>query len=99
MLLTNIPSPNWILLVGVLLTVLGFGSSSAMAGAYGIAVTMLITSFLPYSRFDRALHNFRCLIGDVMFIQNRKWWLVPSRFRRTYFHHNGNLASWSRIID
>lgn len=45
-----IPIVNWILLAGVLLTVLGFGSSSAMAGAYGIAVTvtMLITTLLTF---------------------------------------------------
>ena len=45
-----IPSVNWMLLIGVLLTVLGFGSSSAMAGAYGIAVTvtMLITTMLTF---------------------------------------------------
>jgi KUP system potassium uptake protein len=45
-----IPSVNWILLVGVLFAVLGFGSSSAMAGAYGIAVTvtMLITTLLTF---------------------------------------------------
>nr|WP_315485757.1 KUP/HAK/KT family potassium transporter [uncultured Undibacterium sp.] len=97
--MTSIPSANWVLLVGVLLTVLGFGSSYTMASAYGIALTMLITSFLPSSWCDRALHNFRYPIGGVMFIQNRRWWLVPSRFRRTYFHHNGNLAPWSRIID
>lgn len=45
-----IPSVNWMLLVGVLLAVVGFGSSSAMAGAYGIAVTvtMLITTLLTF---------------------------------------------------
>jgi len=49
-LLTSIPSANWVLLVGVLLTILGFGSSSAMAGAYGIVVTvtMLITTLLTF---------------------------------------------------
>jgi KUP system potassium uptake protein len=45
-----VPSVNWILLAGVLLAVLGFGSSSAMAAAYGIAVTvtMLITTLLTF---------------------------------------------------
>jgi KUP system potassium uptake protein len=44
------PDVNWVLLIGVLLAVLGFGSSSAMAAAYGIAVTvtMLITTLLTY---------------------------------------------------
>ncbi|MEH0168456.1 potassium transporter Kup [Roseateles microcysteis] len=45
-----VPAVNWALLVGVLAAVLLFGSSSALAGAYGIAVTltMLITTILTY---------------------------------------------------
>jgi KUP system potassium uptake protein len=44
------PQVNWALLVAVLLAVVGFGSSSALAAAYGIAVTvtMLITTVLTY---------------------------------------------------
>lgn len=44
------PEVNWLLLIAVLLTVVGFGSSSAMAAAYGIAVTvtMLITTLLTF---------------------------------------------------
>jgi KUP system potassium uptake protein len=44
------PGVNWVLLAGVLLAVVGFGSSSAMAAAYGIAVTvtMLITTILTF---------------------------------------------------
>ena len=44
------PSVNWVLLVAVLLAVLGFESSSALASAYGIAVTitMLITTALTF---------------------------------------------------
>jgi KUP system potassium uptake protein len=44
------PGVNWLLLVSVLLAVVGFGSSSAMAAAYGIAVTvtMLITTILTF---------------------------------------------------
>ena len=44
------PAVNWILLVAVLLAVVGFGSSSAMAAAYGIAVTvtMFITTMLTF---------------------------------------------------
>ena len=39
---------NWLLLIGVLWLVLGFGTSAALASAYGIAVTgtMLVTSVL-----------------------------------------------------
>ena len=45
-----IPGVNWLLLVSVLLAVVGFGSSTALASAYGIAVTvtMLITTALTF---------------------------------------------------
>ncbi len=45
-----VPAVNWALLVGVLIVVLAFKSSSALAGAYGIAVTltMAITTTLTY---------------------------------------------------
>ncbi len=44
------PAVNWILLIGVVCAVLGFKSSSALAGAYGIAVTltMVITTTLTF---------------------------------------------------
>ena len=51
-----IPLVNWLLLAAVLLAVLGFGSSSALASAYGIAVTvtMFTTTLLTFFvlRFD-----------------------------------------------
>ncbi len=45
-----IPAINWALLIAVIFTVLAFKNSSAIAAAYGIAVTgtMLITSILTY---------------------------------------------------
>lgn len=45
-----IPVVNWLLLVGVLVLVMGFRSSSAMAAAYGIAVTgtMVVTTCLAF---------------------------------------------------
>ncbi len=45
-----LPSINWLLLVGVLVLVIQFRTSSAMAAAYGIAVTgtMVITTLLAY---------------------------------------------------
>ena len=45
-----VPAVNWALLAGVIAAVLMFGSSSALAGAYGIAVTltMLITTVLTF---------------------------------------------------
>nr|WP_236254093.1 potassium transporter Kup [Entomomonas asaccharolytica] len=46
-----IPFINWSLMVGVVLLIFGFGSSSALASAYGIAVTgtMIITTLLVSS--------------------------------------------------
>ncbi len=43
-----IPAVNWMMLVGVIVLVLEFGSSGALAAAYGIAVsgTMIITTLL-----------------------------------------------------
>lgn len=43
-----IPSVNWLMLAGVIALVLAFGSSGALAAAYGIAVsgTMIITTLL-----------------------------------------------------
>ncbi|MGE0798928.1 MAG: potassium transporter Kup [Lautropia sp.] len=51
-----LPAVNWALLVGVVAAVLSFGSSSALAGAYGIAVTltMLVTTILTFFVVRRA---------------------------------------------
>jgi KUP system potassium uptake protein len=45
-----IPAVNWVLLVAVIAAVIGFGSSSKLAHAYGVSVmgTMLVTSFLTF---------------------------------------------------
>jgi len=45
-----VPAINWMLLIAVVLAVLGFGSSTALGSAYGIAVTgtMLITTVLTF---------------------------------------------------
>jgi KUP system potassium uptake protein len=45
-----VPAVNWALLLGVVAAVFGFGSSTALAGAYGIAVTltMMITTVLTW---------------------------------------------------
>ncbi|UHQ20500.1 potassium transporter Kup [Lysobacter sp. KIS68-7] len=42
------PTINWLLMIGTVATVIGFGSSTALATAYGVSVTgtMLITSIL-----------------------------------------------------
>ncbi|MGH8119342.1 MAG: potassium transporter Kup [Gammaproteobacteria bacterium] len=69
-----VPLINWALLVAVLAAVLGFGSSSNLASAYGVAVTgtMVIDTFLTF--FVIRYHwNFGLLIcllitGSVMLI-------------------------------
>jgi KUP system potassium uptake protein len=45
-----IPAINWMLLASVLAAVIGFGSSSALASAYGVAVTatMLVDTLLTF---------------------------------------------------
>jgi KUP system potassium uptake protein len=45
-----IPVVNWVLLAAVVAAVVGFGSSSKLASAYGVAVmgTMLVTTFLTF---------------------------------------------------
>jgi KUP system potassium uptake protein len=50
------PRVNWALLAAVLILVLSFRSSSALASAYGIAVTgtMVVTSLLAFTVFRRA---------------------------------------------
>ncbi len=50
-----IPVANWLMLFGVIALVLGFRSSSAMAAAYGIAVTgtMVVTCCLAFVVFRR----------------------------------------------
>ncbi|MGU7770795.1 potassium transporter Kup [Burkholderia sp. MR1-5-21] len=53
-----VPGINWTLLVAVVAAVLGFGSSTALGSAYGIAVTgtMLITTFLTFFVVRYAWH-------------------------------------------
>ena len=67
-----LPALNWLLLVAVLSLVLGFGSSSNLAAAYGIAVTgtMLITNILA-AAVTRWLWNWspwRSFLGALPFI-------------------------------
>src|SRR5258706_1848816 len=52
-----IPAVNWILLAAVIAAVIGFGSSSKLAAAYGVAVisTMRSTSFPAFF-----VIRFRC---------------------------------------
>jgi KUP system potassium uptake protein len=53
-----VPGINWTLLAAVVAAVLGFGSSTALGAAYGVAVTgtMLITTFLTFFVVRYAWH-------------------------------------------
>jgi KUP system potassium uptake protein len=50
-----VPAMNWILLAAVVVTVLGFRTSNALGGAYGVAVTgtMSVTTVLAFVYFRR----------------------------------------------
>jgi len=65
-----VPAINWFLLAAVMGAVLGFGSSTALGAAYGIAVTgtMLITTVLTYYVLRYAWHyNLLVCIGATGF--------------------------------
>jgi KUP system potassium uptake protein len=67
-----VPAVNFMLAVGCILLVIFFGSSSKLAGAYGIAIslTMTITSLLFYSA-ARAVWGWskgKALIATVLFL-------------------------------
>ena len=53
-----VPAVNWMLLAAVIASVVGFGSSTALGSAYGIAVTgtMLITTILTFYVVRYAWH-------------------------------------------
>ncbi|MGB7500953.1 MAG: potassium transporter Kup [Azonexus sp.] len=67
-----LPALNWLLLISIIALVIGFGTSSNLAAAYGIAVTgtMLITNFLAIAVAVR-LWNWsplRAVAGALPFI-------------------------------
>ena len=66
-----VPGINWTLLVAVVAAVLGFGSSTALGSAYGIAVTgtMLITTLLTFFVVRYAWHYnwFLCIFATAFF--------------------------------
>jgi KUP system potassium uptake protein len=66
-----VPAVNWLLCAGTIFLVLGFGSSAALAGAYGIAIssTMLIDAVfvILWLRFSQA-RSARALVPLLGFI-------------------------------
>src|SRR6266849_1838087 len=66
-----IPGINWMLCAGVLVAVIGFGSSSRLAGAYGVAVTatMLVDTLLTFFviRFGWGYPLWLCILSTGFF--------------------------------
>jgi len=66
-----LPAINWSLLAAVVALVVGFGSSSNLAAAYGIAVTgtMFITNLLAFfvARYVWGWSSWRALLGALPF--------------------------------
>ena len=67
-----VPAVNWLLLVIVAAAVIGFGSSSRLANAYGVAVmgTMLVTTFLTFFviRYGWGYPLWLCLLATGFFL-------------------------------
>jgi KUP system potassium uptake protein len=66
-----VPTINWMLLAAVIASVVGFGSSTALGSAYGIAVTgtMLITTLLTFFVVRYAWHYnwWLCVLATGFF--------------------------------
>ena len=67
-----IPAVNWTLLIIVAAAVIGFGSSTRLANAYGVAVmgTMLVTTFLTFFviRYGWGYPLWLCLLATGFFM-------------------------------
>jgi KUP system potassium uptake protein len=67
-----VPAINWILLVVVAAAVVGFGSSTKLASAYGVAVmgTMLVTTFLTFFviRYGWGYPLWACVVATGLFM-------------------------------
>jgi len=67
-----IPAVNWTLLVIVAAAVVGFGSSTKLASAYGVAVmgTMLVTTFLTFFviRYSWGYPLWLCVLATSLFM-------------------------------
>jgi KUP system potassium uptake protein len=67
-----VPAVNWILLIAVFGAVVGFGSSTRLASAYGVAVmgTMLVTTLLTFFvlRYGWKYPLWLCILATVFFM-------------------------------
>src|SRR5436309_10589955 len=67
-----VPAVNWILLIAVFVAVVGFGSSTRLASAYGVAVmgTMLVTTLLTFVvlRYNWHYPLWLCVLATAFFM-------------------------------
>ncbi len=67
-----VPAVNWILLLAVFIAVVGFGSSTRLASAYGVAVmgTMLVTTLLTFFvlRYGWGYPLWLCVLATAFFM-------------------------------
>jgi KUP system potassium uptake protein len=67
-----VPGANWVLLVVIIAAIIGFGSSTKLASAYGVAVsgTMLVTTILTFFviRFSWGYNLLLCFAATGFFI-------------------------------
>lgn len=84
-----IPSINWILMFGSILVIVVFKESSAMEGAYGLAITvnmLMTTSLLVYYFTTAKQSKFRSLLLAVVFFTIEGMFLVSNLDK---FRHGG----------
>jgi KUP system potassium uptake protein len=83
-----VPAVNWILLVVVAAAVIGFGSSTRLASAYGVAVmgTMLVTTMLTFFvlRYDWRYPLLIAVLATTFFL------LVDATFFAAAMHKIGD---------
>jgi KUP system potassium uptake protein len=78
-----IPEVNWLLMVACIALVLGFRSSSALAAAYGIAVTgtMAVTSILFFAAMRSRIGNRKAGALLVLFLIFDLAFLIANSFK------------------
>jgi KUP system potassium uptake protein len=84
-----IPAMNWILMIGSILVVVIFKESSAMEGAYGLAITvnmLMTTSLLVYYFTTVKKSKFRSIILAVIYISLEGLFLASNLHK---FEHGG----------
>jgi KUP system potassium uptake protein len=84
-----IPSMNWILMIGSILVVVVFQESSAMEGAYGLAITvnmLMTTSLLVYYFTNAKKSLYRSVVLAVVFFSLEGMFLISNLDK---FSHGG----------